>query len=1284
MASNDGQNSAPATAVRGQAPATTRHATGGVFVPHGPVLLHGVAHELGERLHGVATGQAELFGLRDRTDVVLKVYFAGRDPKARPSREVMQRYQAIRTPHLMRLLDLGYGADGLDGQHDWELLERLEEVVAPKDDHARLGWISASVVPGVRAAIDALLLNRLVHCDIKEANLMVRPSTGELVLVDIGSLKELDPESLSSVTTMLATTARYAAPELLRKHVTQKTDAFAFGMTLLELVSPGVLTQPREKEIIARITKNLPVLDALPGAPRLADLINGLTQGDVERRWGVGELAIWCSGGTVSKADSARTLPPMRVQGRQITSVDELLSFMQDEGAFWGVCEDEGDLPFTLRQWVNQLHDDEVGAALSRLVKRCLTEGKQEVGLVAVRRVLVPRAPLSVRGRQLAPTEDALSDFIARTGEVTVDMEIALRLWSHRADVGRAARVLDLIAPNSAHSDDPVGTAKRKRFDLFSGIGTISKDWAGAKIRCNLLRGSDGRLPAAELDAAAETIVAAVLVGSVDGPWPRDLLPIAMLNPEASVAPECWRVVGLAVRRRHALLVPVTHAQGLTPMRLDAAGIKTASSQLLTSVCGWPPGKSWLQEAFGISEQVGDAEGIAEQVLLKTQRPWLLAGTAVVETPEALQDGSVRDAVMAWFGGDPVRGGRLCAWWRSHSAGARTFDAVSDPIVRAHLLMWMLGERGVWFGAQYLSAVAVADSLDEKMLNEQDTLKQRLLVLWLERWTEEVSWTSAQAGPVIAEVRANAVRRAYLARQLVSATCTFLVEDCPNKGSRVREVSWAEFQTLKFGLVVTAVDQGCRAPKCDCDYRDERCTCLFELACANERKLAKRLDKAVARVVEDRVGGPVATVPAESLLLKSAAGLARGDRTTLDESVRKIVGAESSIQSDESIKLMVTTRALRPWFVPAGRATSAVSRLWIACLLVLVVAPGCLAYWSGNASYYFNVAGDFRGRGYNLWVFLASMALYVSTMKFLSIISSPDHTPKEVLGCSAMLIVLPFIFGAYFPSSFSSYLCAGVAALSAVMAGIFLVRMDCDVAKYQWVLGLSVACIALVVCYVLSFLPRESPAWVSDPSSQLSVLRVQLESSLGTPVAIGFCYLVAAIFVGYAIGQRSREAAARTKAVTEANRILATFYEQIFARVTGLQPSIVSDSRARTTAGGQWSAVIGRQRDTITNYFEANGDETFRARVNIRDGINDGAVIAFRWYRKNNMTHLGHRAVIRPDVSVHVSSEDWGRLGRGAVSAHQLVSQRLLTVDGPPELVRQFIGKLDSHFARKQ
>jgi hypothetical protein len=1261
MASSDGEDRAPATAVRGQAPATTRHATGGLFVPHGPVLLHGVAHELGDKLSVAATGQAELFGLRDRADVVLKVYFAGRDPNARPSREILQRYQGLRSPHLVRLLGFGYGADGLDGQHDWELLERLEEVRVPEEEGARLAWIASSVVPAVRGAIDALLSHHLVHCDVKPENLMRRGSTGDLVLVDIGSLKEIDPQNRTSVTTVLSTTNAYAAPELLRQHVNDKTDAFALGMLLLKLVNPSLLTPPADKEIVARITENKPVIDAIPLAPRLTDLLNGLTRSAVSARWGVGELAIWCSGGTVSKVDSAPTLPPMRVQGRQITSVEELLSFMQDEGAFWGVCEDEGALPFTLRQWVNQLHDDEVGAALSRLVKRCLTEGKQEVGLVAVRRVLVPRAPLSVRGRQLAPTEDALSDFIARTGEVTADMEIALRVWSHRADAGRAARVLELVAPNSGDSDDPVGTAKRKRFDLFSGIGTISKDWAGAKIRCNLLRDSDGRLPAAELDAAAETIVAAVLVGSADGPWPRDLLPVAMLNPEASVAPECWRVVGLAVRRRHALLVPVTHAQGLTPMRLDAAGIKTASSQLLTSVCGWPPGKSWLQEVFGISEQVGDAEGVAEQVLLKTQRPWLLAGTAVVETPEALQDGCVRDAVMAWFGGDPVRGGRLCAWWMSHSAGARTFDVVSDPIVRAHLLIWMLGERGVWFGAQYLSAVAVADSLDEKMLNEQDTLKQRLLVLWLERWTEEVSWTSAQAGPVIAEVRANAVRRAYLARQLVSAARTFLVEDCPNKGSRVREVSWTEFQTLKFGLVVTAVDQGCRAPKCDCDYRDERCTCLFEMACANERKLAKRLDKAVARVLEDRVGGPVATVPAESLLLKSAVGLAWGDRTTLDESVRKIVGAESSIQSDESIKLMVTTRALRPWFVPAGRATSTVSRLWIACLLVLVVAPGCLAFWSGNASYYFDV----RWKDFNLWVFLASMVLYVCILKVLSPFRFPDQDLKGAAGCGAVLFVIPLTYWANFPSDLSTCLSAGVAALSAVIAGIFLVRMDCDVAKYRWVLGLSVACIALVVCYVLSFLPRESPAWVSDPSSQLSVLRVQLESSLRTPVAIGFCYLLAAIFVGYAIGQRSREAAARTKAVTEANRILATFYEQILARVTGLQPAIVSDSRARTTAGGQWSAVIGKQRET----------KFWVAHIMIRYNRVAVRVVPLSWSKTTDLRPFGP-GVGTADIVVQVAEADWNRVLTGAESPRALQAEGRLELSGDTDLGEMFVQKL--------
>ena len=66
------------------------------------------------------------------------------------------------------------------------------------------------------------------------------------------------------------------------------------------------------------------------------------------------------------------------------------------------------------------------------------------------------------------------------------------------------------------------------------------------------------------------------------------------------------------------------------------------------------------------------------------------------------------------------------------------------------------------------------------------------------------------------------------------------------------------------------------------------------------------------------------------------------------------------------------------------------------------------------------------------------------------------------------------------------------------------------------------------------------------------------------------------------------------------------------------------------------------------------------------------------------MTKVIHRVVLKPDVFAQIDSSDWRRLESGAVVAQQLVSQRRLSVDGPPWLVRQFIAKLDSHFARKQ
>ena len=589
---------APATRYEGQAPATSRYAMGGIFVPHGPVVLHGVAHELGERLQGVATGQAELFGLRDRADVVLKVYFAGRNPKGRATKEMLERYQAIRSPHLMRLLDFGFGADGLEGQYDWELLELLEPLRSPLEDGPRDAWLEQRLAPALGSAAEALLSAALVHCDIKPANLMQRPSTGEIVLVDIGSVKGVNADTRESVTTLVATTSAYAAPELLRKHVNEKTDAFSIGMTLFEFAQPGSLSSPRDKEVIARISRGQPVLDRLGSAPRLCDLVNGLTRGDLTARWGCEEFRQWVSGKQVVAPTPELSLPTIKWRKQQISTVPALLQVMADEAAFWSMCEDEGDLPYTLRQWVHVLHDDTVGAALSRLVKRCLADGEPALGVTAIRRVLVPDGPFSVKGRQFGGTPAGAVDAIRAAGAVPADVEVALRLWAHAEKTSPGARVLfRLVLARDAEGS---------RVELHTGRLASLTGWEGAKL-LRQVREAVGPIPAAKIEAAAHRVLSLVPIGSEAGAWRHDLALPALLVADEAEHPETWDVW-------HAARSAVGGAVVQGAFVLDAA-VRNLSPVTLREIWDWEPGEYWLDEVCPEVAQIDYAEEAVQAIL---------------------------------------------------------------------------------------------------------------------------------------------------------------------------------------------------------------------------------------------------------------------------------------------------------------------------------------------------------------------------------------------------------------------------------------------------------------------------------------------------------------------------------------------------------------------------------------------------------------------------------------------------------------------------------------------
>ena len=682
---SDGESKAAVTMVRG-APATRyegnsagkalRLAAGDEVTVHAEQAeAAGAARATSFRverlLSTTSSGQACVCQVRDPAGAAfaLKVYHGERDAKVRPSEELLARYAALKHPNLVSVRAHGYGADGIEGAYDWELLELLEPLRFPQEDGPRDAWLEQRLAPALGAAAEVLLSAALVHCDIKPANVMQRPSTGEIVLVDIGSLKGVNAETKESVTEV-ATTSAYAAPELLRKHVNEKTDAFSIGMTLFEFAQPGSLSSPRDKEVVARISRGQPVLDRLGSAPRLCDLVNGLTRGDLTARWGCEEFRQWVSGKQVAAPAPEIKLPVIKWRKQQISTVPALLEVMADETAFWSMCEDEGDLPHTLRQWVHTLHDETVGAALSRLVKRCLTKDDLHLGVSAIRRVLVPTGAFTVNGKLFDGTPSGALEAIRGAGQVTADVEIALRLWAHDDPDGAAAALLALLPAEQASKPQ----TKRGGMELRTGCMAPPGGWEGAKfwlrLRGALLAPASpsvagsiatklrdelrGRALEAELKPRLSDVIRAVPVGTPDGPWTADLEVVALLLPDASEVPtkwEAWR----AAKRTQAVV-----AFGETVISDHA--LEEQEPAQIRALWDWPPGNELLRGRFPQSRDAQVTDAGVETVLWASGRKWLVAGELILERPDQLSETSAEAGVAEWLEADLTHRLRLLRW----------------------------------------------------------------------------------------------------------------------------------------------------------------------------------------------------------------------------------------------------------------------------------------------------------------------------------------------------------------------------------------------------------------------------------------------------------------------------------------------------------------------------------------------------------------------------------------------------------------------------------------------
>ena len=191
------------------------------------------------------------------------------------------------SPHVVRVFDIGSSGSTffltMELVLGESLKERLRRGPLPVSDAVHVGL-------EVLSGLEALHRLGIVHRDLKPGNILL-PHDGGAKLADFGLARRFDrDEAQLTGTTALLGTIDYLSPEqALGKEVDQRTDLYAFGVVLFEMLTggPPFVGSSSLETLLSHLKRRAPDLArAQPGAPRwLAAVVARLLEKEPGKRY---------------------------------------------------------------------------------------------------------------------------------------------------------------------------------------------------------------------------------------------------------------------------------------------------------------------------------------------------------------------------------------------------------------------------------------------------------------------------------------------------------------------------------------------------------------------------------------------------------------------------------------------------------------------------------------------------------------------------------------------------------------------------------------------------------------------------------------------------------------------------------------------------------------------------------------------------------------------------------------------------------------------------------------
>jgi len=146
------------------------------------------------------------------------------------------------------------------------------------------GCPEASVLSWLNQAVEILRelhSRQIIHRDLKPSNLMLRSSTGQLVMIDFGGAKQIGPgRSRKSASSTRLFSSGYSPPEQIAGGAVGPTaDFYALGRTMIQL-----LTGKYPPDLEDPLTGELRWRNLTPVNPGVADLLDDLVREDFRQR----------------------------------------------------------------------------------------------------------------------------------------------------------------------------------------------------------------------------------------------------------------------------------------------------------------------------------------------------------------------------------------------------------------------------------------------------------------------------------------------------------------------------------------------------------------------------------------------------------------------------------------------------------------------------------------------------------------------------------------------------------------------------------------------------------------------------------------------------------------------------------------------------------------------------------------------------------------------------------------------------------------------------------------